>query len=287
MEDLKEVVVIYHGSNCRDGFGSAFAAWKKFGDSASYLPMDTRNIVPDGLINKEIYILDYSFNKETLQNLLGTNKSVLVIDHHLSAEADVTSFPNNIFDNNHSAAVLSWKYFHPDTDVPSLLEYIEDHDIWKFALPNNREFNVSLGEYKMDFYIWDNLVKELGDEVFYRNFIKSGAVVAKFEDRLVDRILENKERVLFEGHEVWALNAERVYRSILGHHLASLNKENGDIAMGIIYYHAKGQVSISLRSEGDVDVSKIAEKYGGAGHKNAASIKVNSFSELPFTFIKN
>ena len=286
MEELKDIVIIYHGSHCRDGFGSAYAAWKKFGDSASYLRMDTRDIVTDGLADKEIYILDYSFDKETLEKLAEENKSVMVIDHHISAQAAVTAFPQNIFDLEHSGAVLSWRYFHPDKTTPPLLEYIEDHDIWNFALPNNREFNVSLGDYPMEFEVWDELVTNLEDTTFYENHIKNGVVVAKFEDRLVDRILKNKERVLFEGHEVYALNVDRTYRSILGHHLAKANKEHGGIAIGIIYYHAKGGVNVSLRSDGDVDVSVIAQKYGGGGQKNAASIRVDSFADLPFTFVE-
>lgn len=287
MNELKETVIIYHGSNCRDGFGSAYAAWKKFGDTASYLPMNERNTVPEGLIDKEIYILDYSFNKETLVDLANKNKSVMVIDHHISAQEAVTSFSQNIFDNNHSGAVLTWHYFHPDTEVPSLLEHIEDHDIWKFELPNNREFNAALGEHAMDFEIWDNLVKNLEDETFFTHFINTGATIATFEDRLVARIMENKERVVFEGHEVWALNVDKTYRSILGHQLATLNEEVGGTALGIVYARSNGSVKISLRSNGDVDVSKIAQKYGGGGHKNAASIKVDSFADLPFTFIEN
>ena len=34
MEPLKNIVVIYH-ADCRDGFGAAYAAWKKFGDRAT------------------------------------------------------------------------------------------------------------------------------------------------------------------------------------------------------------------------------------------------------------
>lgn len=41
MEPLKEIVIIYH-AQCRDGLGSAYAAWKKFGDNASYIPRKTQ-----------------------------------------------------------------------------------------------------------------------------------------------------------------------------------------------------------------------------------------------------
>jgi oligoribonuclease NrnB/cAMP/cGMP phosphodiesterase (DHH superfamily) len=283
-ENLKDVVIIYH-DKCRDGFGAAYAAWKKYGDDASYIPVKEHNCPPEGLIDREIYIVDFSFDLPILIELNDKNKKVVVIDHHRTVQEDVESFPQNIFDINHSGAVLAWKYFHPETTVPPLLEYIEDHDIWNRALPDNREYNAALREYEVTFEAWDELVEKLKDEKFLAGHIKTGATITKFEDKLVDSLLTFKERVLFEGHEVWALNVSRTYRSILGHHLAKLNEDEGEIAFGIVYYRSNGSVNLSLRSNGDVDVSAIAEKHGGGGHKNAASLRVDSFSNLPFTFI--
>jgi phosphoesterase RecJ-like protein len=33
---------------------------------------------------------------------------------------------------------------------------------------------------------------------------------------------------------------------------------------------ANGRIKVSFRSTGDIDVGKLAEGYGGGGHKNAA-----------------
>jgi len=282
---LKDIVVIYHG-NCPDGFGAAFAAWKKFGDEASYLPRDNSTPLVEGLENKEIYILDYSYSLPILQELEKNNKKVVVIDHHKTAKEAVTAFPQNIFDLNHSGCVLAWQYFHPEIEVPNLLLYVEDHDLWRFTLPENREFNSALHSYKMDFVVWDELLEKLKDENFLINFIAKGALLAKFEDKLVAEIFTYREKVLFEGYEIYALNTDRIYRSVLGNHLAELNQSEGREPFGIVYYHSKGSLNISLRSLGDFDVSKIAEKYGGGGHKNASGIRVKSFAEIPFTFIE-
>lgn len=284
MENLKDTVVIYH-DQCRDGFGSAYAAWKKFGDTASYIPRKTQDAVPDGLTDKELYILDYSYKKAELENLIAANRSVMVIDHHDSAREDVTAFSENIFDNDHSGAVLSWMYFHPDTEVPLLLKYVEDHDIWKMAMPHNREFGAALGEYNQDFETWDQLVKNLDDRDHFSKFISHGATIAGFEDDLVEKILTFREKATFEGHTIYVLNAERIYRSILGHKLSKLSAEEGNSALAIVYYRYDGWVHCSLRSEGDIHVGEIAKKYGGGGHKNAGSIRVKDFSEMPFTFL--
>jgi nanoRNase/pAp phosphatase (c-di-AMP/oligoRNAs hydrolase) len=284
MEVLKDIVVIYH-AQCRDGFGAAYAAWKKFGNTATYLPMRNQSDLDVELKDKEIFVLDYSFDKEVDDALRANNKSVVVIDHHQTAGPAVTAHPENIFDQSHSGAVLSWQYFHPDVPVPPLLYYVEDHDLWKFALPNHREYNAAVNEYPMTFTDWDRLIQRLTDDEFVANMIETGATIVRFEDKLVDSLLQYKERALFEGHEIWVLNVSRTYRSILGHKLAKLNKESGGMPLSIVYYHHRGAVSLSLRSEDDIDVAEIALKYGGGGHKHAAGIKVDSFADLPFTII--
>lgn len=284
MEKLKDIVIIYH-AQCRDGFGAAYAAWKKFGDEASYVPRKNQTPVPENLSNKELYIVDYSYDKPTLEALRADNKSVVVIDHHRSAEEAVTAFEENIFDLGHSGAVLAWNYFHPDEEVPQLLLYIEDHDLWKFELEHTREFGAALGEYHQDFETWDKLCENLSDRDHFSKFISLGATIAGFEDSLVDNIFEFRERATFEGEEIYVLNASRIYRSILGHKLATLNGEEGRKEFGIVYYHYEGAVHCSMRSNGDVDVGAIATKYGGGGHKNAASMRFDSFVELPFEFL--
>lgn len=284
MENLKDIVVIYH-DQCRDGFGAAYAAWKKFGDNASYVPRKTQDPVPEGLEGKEIYIVDYSYRKPALEVLRSKNRSVVVIDHHETAREAVTSFKENVFDMEHSGAVLAWQYFHPHTEVPKLLLYIEDHDLWHFKLEHNREFGAALGEYDQDFETWDRLNRNLEDRDDFSKFISLGATIADFEDSLVAKILQFREKVLFEEQEIYAVNCSRIYRSIIGHELATLNGKEGGVEMSIVYYRYDGRVHCSLRSNGEVDVRKIAEKYGGGGHKNAASIRVENFSDLPFSFL--
>ncbi len=284
MEKLKKVVVIYH-DQCRDGFGAAYAAWKKFGDDASYIPRKTQDAVPEGLEHKEIYIVDYSYKKPELDELVKKNASVVVIDHHASAQEAVTSFSQNVFDMEHSGAVLAWQYFHPNTEVPKLLLFIEDHDLWKFKMEHNREFGVALGEYNQDFETWDKLVENLNDRDDFSKFISHGGAIAGFEDKHVDKLLGFKERISFEGNEMYAVNCSRIYRSIVANRLAEQNRNEGRIAMAIVYYRYDGFVHCSLRSIKDVDVCAMAEKYGGGGHKNASSFRVDAFEKIPFSFL--
>jgi oligoribonuclease NrnB/cAMP/cGMP phosphodiesterase (DHH superfamily) len=283
MENLKEIVVLYH-ADCNDGLGAAYSAWKKFGDTASYIPCKDHNVLPEGLTQKEIYILDFGFTLELTQALIEANTSVKIIDHHKTAESVAKSFPGNIFDNIHSAAVLAWNYFHPDTVVPELLTYVEDNDLWRFTLPEHREFTVALNQYDKTFESWDALISDLENENNRINFIAKGSLLAKFEDKLVAHMMTRKERVLFEGHEVWAINTSE-YNSILGNQLAKLNLAEGKTPIGIVYHHTDNKVKVSLRSIGETDVSTMALKYGGGGHQTAAAFTVANFADLPFSIV--
>lgn len=284
MQELKDTVVIYH-DQCRDGFGAAYAAWKKLGNEVSYIARKTQEPIPDGLTDKTIFIVDYSYPQNILDELMRHNRSVVVIDHHETAREAVTAFEDNIFDLEHSGAVLAWQYFHPGMPVPPLLSYVEDHDLWKFALPHTREFGAALGEYTQDFETWDQLNKNFEDNTLFNSFIRHGEIIAGHEDAFVLKLLAFRERVLFEGHEVYAINTDRTYRSILGHKLAELNKTEGRIPLGIVYYRYGGAVHCSLRSMDETNVRTLAEKHGGGGHDHAASIRVPHFGELPFTFL--
>jgi oligoribonuclease NrnB/cAMP/cGMP phosphodiesterase (DHH superfamily) len=284
MDNLKDTIIIYHG-DCPDGFGAAYAAWKKFGNTATYLPWKDHDTLPAGLTDKTIYIVDFSFPRTLLELLVAANSLVVVIDHHISAEADVIAFPQNVFDLNHSGCVLAWHYFHPGTPIPLVLQYVEDNDIWRNVLPEYREFKIALDQYPMTFETWDNLNTSLKNENNLINFIAKGAILAKYEDKLVASMIAGRELVSFEGHTVYAVNTNRNFRDLVGNQLALMNEDEGRTAFGIVYYHKSGVITMSLRSHGDVDVSKMAQKYGGGGHKNASAIRVNSFAELPFTFI--
>ena len=152
------------------------------------------------------------------------------------------------------------------------------------SLPHNREFGAALGEYEQDFSTWEKLNQNLSDKVHFDSFIRHGTVISRFENRYINNLLNFRERVSCEDNEVYAVNCARIYRSVVGNRLASLNQKEGGVPFGIVYYRYDNVWHCSLRSHSGFDVSVIAKKYGGGGHVGAASVRMNTFSELPFTF---
>lgn len=131
---MKDTIVIYHG-DCPDGVGGAYAAYKKFGDTAEYIGGVRGEPVPQGLEGKEVYCIDFTYEKSVMLAIEAQAKRLVVLDHHIGVKDAIESVHNHVFDNDRSGTGIAWGYFHPDTPLPRLLAYIQEIDLWRFALP--------------------------------------------------------------------------------------------------------------------------------------------------------
>lgn len=279
----KNILVLYHG-NCTDGFAAAYAAWKKFGDSAEYIPQ-YRDTIPevDLFKDREVYVVDYSFSKEQMESFQAVAAKFVVIDHHITAQKDVEGLHEYVFALNHSGAYLAWVYFHPDTKVPRLIEYVSDADIWAHTLPHWEYVESYVYKESVDrftFPYFEALNNELESEEGFQRVLEVGKILNDAHTALVSLYANQAEKVMFEGYEVYAINAPREVRSEVGSMLA---EKTGTFS--IIFTYEKGLWKCSLRSVKGFDVSSLAEKYGGGGHKNAAAFIVPT--KFPLSFIQS
>ena len=80
---MKPILILYH-KNCPDGFGAAWAAWKKFGDKAEYLAVEHSASIPKNLKDrKEIYMVDFCYNYPIMQKLLGINQNIIISNFNI------------------------------------------------------------------------------------------------------------------------------------------------------------------------------------------------------------
>jgi len=276
----KDIVVLYH-SNCTDGFCAVWAAWKKFGDSADYIGVNLGIAPPAGLVEKEIYTVDYSYSIEDTQKLIKENKRMTSIDHHITGQEAAEMTHDYSFDLKHSGAVLSWQYFHPDKKVPELLNYVEDFDLWQFKLPHTKEVIAYLDLFDFDFKIWDTVIANFDSPEKFKEILPQAKLLLQYEKKMVERIVQNRsELVSFEGYKTYAVNCP-IFDSQIGNVLY-----NKLPPMGIIWYRDKNRLKFSLRSDGSVDVSELAKKFGGGGHKGSSGFSLPIDSSLPWVKIK-
>lgn len=305
-------LIIYH-DNCADGFGAAFAAHLKLGDEAEYLPMQYGDfaITEEGLIGRDVYILDFSLPRDRMDKLFSIAKRVVWLDHHKTAFELYGLTPNRpdetalgVFgvlevliskhyvnlDNNKSGAMLAWEYFHPDKEVPMLIKHIDDYDRRQFKLEGTKEFNKALWSYApWSFKQWDNFFP-LGAPAIVNwrmeDMHKEGAAILRAHDANVAAIVKGAVRECSLTFNVKDMSGswydmEYTRKGLAANcppHLASdvghqLADQSG--TYGLLWaINKEGKCLCSLRSNGDYDVSAIAKAFGGGGHKNAAGFEV-------------
>ena len=275
-DSQKNPVVIYHG-DCPDGFGAAWAAWKKFGDTAMYIPVQHRTLPPAEVEGRDVFTLDYCYLPELIkEHILPKAKSLTVVDHHPSSVEAVATLPGSVLDYTHSGAVLSWMQFHPGVPVPKLLLYVEDTDLWKFELPHSKEISHILNLKEFSFEGWSRMTEEIDNPERFPVLVEQGGILSAKVEKSVDKVVSTAEEVIFEGHKALMANAP-FYVSEIG---AALVKKLPPI--GIIWSRRGNRVVVSLRGDGTVDLNELAGRYGGGGHHNAAAFSWDEKDFLHF-----
>src|SRR3989344_1341270 len=279
----KNIVVIYH-KRCPDGFGAAYAAWKKFGDTADYLPAGYGDPLPEGLTGKEVYVLDLIYEQEGVMVALAREtKRLVVLDHHESSRALVEAVPEHIFDNDRSGASIAWAYFHPDAPSPKLIRYLEDGDLYRFILPETRALFTYLITEPYDFPVWDTIARTLDDDNARPDFLEKATAYDEYYEKLCAIAVEAAKKVRFEEYECYFANSlpSITMRSHIG---SLLYKKNPPIAL-VVSAHPNG-FGVSIRSDGTVDVAKIATKYGGGGHAESAGFFIPNDHKVPWVEVE-
>lgn len=275
---MREIVVVFHKTD-QDGFGACWSAWLKFKQKATYLGFDYLNELPLDIFNKTIYLLDVSLNPEKAKVLKENNNKIILIDHHLSSLKLKGVVDEFVVDIKHSAAVLAYKYFFKKKQVPKLLKYIEDQDIWKFKLPKSREVNIMIDLLDNNFKNWNKFSKIIEKPSEFKKIVKQGKELLKYQKYLVEQIISKATLVEFEGYKVMAVNSS-ILISEVGNALCQKHPP-----FSIIWSENGKKKRVSLRSDGSVNVSSIAEKYNGGGHRRAASFILPLNFELPWKII--
>lgn len=271
-------VIVYH-ARCADGATAAWAAYKYLTKLRTpEIDLIAHNYswkLPstDKFSGADVYIVDYSFPRDYLLEINEIANSLVVLDHHKTAQERLGGLPFAVFDMERSGAEITWDWFHGDEPRPGVVRYVGDKDLWKFELPDSKAINA----------------------YFATQFEASGFSVSTVDrlDLLMRRTPEvvKQHGALYLDQTLIRANdrAEHAYpASIQGVSFMAANacSDQSETGNAIIdkyglpsctwfYEHASGMYIHSLRSrEGLPDVGEIAKAMGGGGHRNAAGFSL-------------
>lgn len=281
-------LVIFH-AGCRDGFAAAWAVRRGLGGGPApdWHPGYYGQPAPN-CSGRDVIIVDFSYKRPDMERIARTCNTLLVLDHHATAERDLDGLATldgatNLhveFDMARSGAGMAWDHYFPGRDRPWFINYVEDRDLWRKVLPNTEEVNAYISILPFEFEEWD-AQEDMG---FRDSIIDSGYTVIRKTQQYIREVLKNARVTIFEGHATLLVNCPQVDISetldvLCTHQVPDSGNPPLPVptkfAMGW-WQRADGRFQYSLRSRGDFDVSALAKKHGGGGHKNAAGFEADS-----------
>ena len=253
-------LVIYHKS-CTDGFGAAYSAWKLLGNKAMYHAAVHGEVPPD-VTGKTVAILDFSYKNDVTKMMISKAKDLIVIDHHKSAMVELHDISNTHFDMTKSGARLAWDFFHPGKEAPKFIDYIQDRDLWKWELPYSKEFSAAFDMIPFEFEEFE----KFEDDSVFDDAVKRGSYILAYSKTVVKKVCDKASPRTYDGKNVLVVNSSH-WMSEIGARLSP----DCDFAMIWYYDHEQHDIKVSLRAFHEhTDVSEIAKKFGGGGHKKAS-----------------
>ena len=222
-----------------------------------FLAMNYGDVVPD-VSKRPVYIVDFSFPAEVMLDIRAKAKEVHSFDHHATSVEVREKLGWGVIDQSECGSTLTWRELFPGEDPPKVLAYIKDKDLWHWKLEGSRAVSEALA----DLYRGTGFEKLLDIEP--RSLIKAGEGLIVRKRERVDEIVGRGFETELEGHRAFAANCHGD-ASDVGERI---NKTLGYPIAVMFHYNGKRWVH-ALRST-VVDVSKIAQKFGGGGHPQAA-----------------
>ena len=256
----KKVICYYH--NDMDGIASASIVKKVYPDAEFYKVDYGDDWDIDKVINTMVIVVDFSFDNMDL--LKKSCKLLCWIDHHKTAmEKNFELWNSEDIDGfrqlDKSGCELTWEWFFPHEPTPRAIELIGDRDMWKFKYGEDTR-----AYHEQASMIYKSPCTSLLVSGSINQFLLKGGVLLMKKKEQVRKAFEQGITVEFEGHKTRLMNTN-VNTSETGEYCY----KDKNFPIALIWSVREGNVICSLRSN-TIDVSEIAKKYGGGGHKYAA-----------------
>ena len=277
----------------------------------------------DKIIIIDLAVKDEDIN--FLTNEKNNEISILLFDHHISwferynneykQKINKRKKLKIIYDekNTKSACGLSFDYFKKkalskkDIDAQKVEQifsekleminnYIEDSDTGKFSIKNIHEFKSALSQ---------NYSLQLTDLTYQplkriKSFME---ITPLYLTRIGEKILaklKKQAKIILKQNYIYIVELKGGYKFLMCITekkyvrnyacplLGKISKKRGFLPIGaFVYSYTKGLYKFSMRASDDTcDVSKIANIYGGGGHKGAAAF-IMDYNGIDNLILKN
>jgi hypothetical protein len=191
-----------------------------------------------------------------------------------------------------SGAMQAWKFCYPDIEPLDMIRYHDDHDRWVHKYPNTDSYITGLGTYplRLDTFkkLFDGSLNSTQDEDNVNNqtriIVGKGSHLVTYRKSIVDSIVkETKHYLKVRDHDgvIHNIPVANSPKQLVSHVSHALSHESPDTPFSLVYYDtAKGRVYRFGSSKTGLNVTPIAEFWGGGGHAHASGTVYNKRGNL-------
>ena len=299
---MKKAVIVYHKVDY-DGLFSCSIVNKWLREnpyiSWEYVGYDYSDPnIPDYSEWKDYFdtliMVDVSFPPEDMVRLKKEMREFIYEDHHIVSIDNSKKYGyddlEGIRDINNSAAYNTWLDLFTNKKVPLIIKFISDLDIWNkkdyswedilvpfnYSLNSKYGLNITSINFKLDKLINMNL------EDLTKNFIETGLEIKKYVDRKQE---SEVKKYSFEVKVDDKYTARAIIETNFSATIFNYFYESYDFfIIANRVDDSRYKISIYGKNENDIDFScgEYCAKFGGGGHKTAASciVGLDKFIEL-------
>lgn len=278
------MLCIYHIAD-HDGKGSAAIVKNLFPETELMgLNHDMEIPYEEILKHEKVVVCDISLPVDFMFEL-SEKIDFIWIDHHISVieqyeqKKELENLPpiKGLRQVGTAAIVLTWQYFYPDRPLPLGIKLLGLNDIFDLRDKRVRAFEYamqSLGINRPTDKVWTDIIN---DEMDIGMMVEKGKAILSYIRNRNFRLVRAQAFVSeFEGYKCICANMPQGQSEFYD----SLENIREYDVMINFFMNKKNCWNLSFyTARDDVDVSKLAEKFGGGGHAKAAG--ASSLKELP------
>lgn len=232
-----------------------------------------------------VAVVDYTFEPFSYMQDLCNTAYVTWIDHHASSlkyvkDNKLDSCTTIILgDNSKSAIELTWEFLYPKKSVPRGIKFISLFDSWNHSDDSTiLAFELSAINYLRgyDDQRWNDILED--NEVVIAALIKQGRELQSYTDKIhADHCESYAFDLTFEGIRFIAMNTPQRGSQ----QFKQVFDPNRHDAMMRFALTNRGHWSVAMyTSNNSIDLSIIAQKYSGGGHRGASGFIVKDISAI-------
>lgn len=297
-----KTTVIYHSADydgifCREIArkflppDTEFIGWD-FGDEKLFFPAEGTVYVVD--LSPDCFHLTTDNLPLTAERQFeGTFNRLIWIDHHKSS---IEKWPKHLTGyriDGVAACRLLWQWFSKtntlqgEPNFPVKQDYVDrkvaepigvtlagEYDVWSHSQSNEEDIAFQFGLDAHEFIHWD-LILTVDDDIYVQCLVDDGKVAMNcYKKRDADIIKSRSFKMTFEDVTFLCLNTARCNSNTFA--ALDVPQTGHDALMGFYYDGKKWTISMyHAAHRKDLDLSLIAVKYGGGGHRGACGFRAD------------